>query len=331
MTRYAVIAGTGRYVPQKMLTNADLEALTGQTFHEWLVKNVGIERRHVMADSERTSDLAVNAAKQAMQRAGVEAKDLDLVIVATDTPDYLSPATAAVVQHKLGAVNAGIYDVNTACAGWVTALDIASKTIAADEAYKHILVVGAYGMTRYLNWQEKQTCTLFADGAGAAVLRASNEPGFLGAKLMAAGEYHDALGIYTGGTARPATADEVIRNGPPRVQFVRKFPATFNTERWPAMIKQVLGKARLNLQDVNLFIFTQLNLRTIEATMGLLEQPLTKTHWVMDKWGYTGSACIPMALDDAWTQGKVKKGDHVVLCASGGGLALACALFKWTY
>jgi 3-oxoacyl-[acyl-carrier-protein] synthase-3 len=331
MTRYAAIAGTGRYVPEKELTNQQLEAIVGQPFHDWLVKNVGIESRHVMADHERTSDLAVNAAKQAMERAGIGPKDLDLIIVATDTPDYLSPATAAVVQHKLGAQNAGVYDVNSACAGWVTAVDAASKTIAADSDYRHILVVGAYGMTRFVNWKEKQTCTLFADGAGAVVLRSQNEPGFLGAKLAAAGEYHDALGVYTGGTARPATQDEVAANGGPRVQFVRKFPPTFNTERWPAMVKQVLGKHGMTPGDVNMYVFTQLNLRTIEATMGLLEVPMSRTHWTMNKWGYTGSACIPMTLDDAVTQGKVRKGDHVVLCASGGGLALACALYKWTY
>jgi 3-oxoacyl-[acyl-carrier-protein] synthase-3 len=275
--------------------------------------------------------LCVEAAKQALQRAGVSASELDLVVVATDTPDYLSPCTAAVVQAKLGAMNAGLYDVNAACAGWVTALDIASKTIAADASYKRVLVVGAYGMSRYINWKDKKTCTLFADGAGAVLLGAGEQPGFLGAKLLANGEYHDALGVYTGGTYRPATAESLaLTNGKPAVQFVRKFPATFNTERWPMLLKQLLERAELKMDDVKLFVFTQLNLRTIEATMKVLEQPMSKTHWTMDKWGYTGSACIPMTLDDALVAGKVKRGDLIALCASGGGLAMASALYRWT-
>ncbi|MCU0682536.1 MAG: ketoacyl-ACP synthase III [Polyangiaceae bacterium] len=330
MTRYAAIAATGRYVPARRLTNADVEARLGEPVDQWLRDNVGIEARHVMADDERTSDLAVAAARQALSRARVAAEDLDLIVIATDTPDYLSPATAAVVQHKLGASRAGVFDLNSACAGWVTALDMASKAIVADPAYKSVLVVGAYGMTRFLDWSDKKTCTLFADGAGAVVLRASDEPGILGARLGAAGEYHDALGIYTGGTARPVTAETLAESGPPAVRFVRKFPPTFNTERWPAMVRDLVGSAGLTPSDVGLYVFTQLNLRTIEATMAIIEQPMTKTHWTMDKWGYTGSACIPMTLDDAIERGRVRRGDYVVLCASGGGLAMAGALLRWT-
>ncbi|QRK10688.1 ketoacyl-ACP synthase III [Archangium violaceum] len=329
--RYANILATGRYVPEKVLTNADVERILGEKVDEWLQQNVGIKQRHLMADDQVTSDLCVGAAKQAMERAGVKPGELDLIIIATDTPDYLSPATASVVQAKLGASNAGTYDLNCACAGWVTALDVASKTIAADDSYNRVLVVGAYGMSRYINWKDKKTCTLFADGAGAVVLGAGDKPGFMGAKLLAAGEYHDALGVYTGGTYRPSTAETVaLTNGKPAVQFVRKFPATFNTERWPMLLKQLLERAKLTMNDVDHFVFTQLNLRTIEATMKVLEQPMSKTNWTMDKWGYTGSACIPMTLDDAVVEGRVKKGDLVALCASGGGLAMASALYRWT-
>jgi 3-oxoacyl-[acyl-carrier-protein] synthase III len=329
--RYANILSTGRYVPEKLLTNADVENILGEKVDEWLQQNVGIKQRHVMADDQATSDLAVAAAKEAMARAKVDPKDLDLVLVASDTPDYLSPGTSSVVQAKLGAVNAGTYDINAACAGWVTALDVASKTIASDDSYQRILVVGAYGMTRYVNWKDKKTCTLFADGAGAVVLGASDKPGFLGAKLLANGEYHDALGIYTGGTHRPATPETLaLTNGKPAVQFVRKFPSTFNTERWPMLLDTLLKRADQTLDDVKLFVFTQLNLRTIEATMKALNQPMEKAHYTMDKWGYTGSACIPMTLDDAVMQGKVKKGDLVAFCASGGGLAMASALYRWT-
>lgn len=328
--RYARILSTGRYVPERTVTNAELEARLGEPVDAWLQANVGIRERHVMAEDEATSDLAVAAARQAMLRAGVAAVDLDLVIVASDTPDYLSPGTSSVVQHKLGAANAGTYDVNCACASWVTALDVASKTIAADPSYRHVLVVGAYGMSRFIDARDKKTCTLFADGAGAAVLGAGDTPGFLGARLQAHGEYHDALGIYVGGTKRPATIENVRADGKPSVRFVRKFPATFNTERWPAIIREVTARAGLGVEDVKLFVLTQLNLRTIEATMAELRLPMERTHWTMDRWGYTGSACIPMTLDDAVDRGKLRAGDHVVFCASGGGLAMAAAVYRWT-
>ncbi len=329
MTRYAAVLGTGSYVPDRVVDNAELERLLGEPVDEWLRANVGIARRHVMADDQVTSDLCVQAARRALERAGTQPDELDLIIIASDTPDYLSPGTASVVQHKLGAGRAGTFDVNCACASWVTALDVASKAIVADTDYRRVLVVGAYAMTRFLDWKDKRTATLFADGAGAVVLGVSDRPGVLAAKLSAVGEYHDALGVYTGGSARPATADNVARHGKPHVEFVRKFPATFNTERWPALVRATLDKAGARLSDVSLFLFTQLNLRTIEAVMDVMEVPRHKAHWIMDKWGYTGSACVPMALDDAVAAGKISSGDLVVLCASGGGISMAAAALRW--
>lgn len=330
MTRYAEILGTGSYVPERVVTNAELERMLGEPLDEWLRANVGIERRHVMAEGQVTSDLCVAAAERALARAGAAAAELDLIVVASDTPDYLSPGTASVVQHKLGAGRAATFDVNCACASWVTALDVGAKAIAADADYRRVLVIGAYAMTRFLDWKDKKTATLFADGAGAVVLGASERPGVLAAKLAAVGEYHDALGVYTGGSARPATAENVAAHGPPHVQFVRRFPATFNTERWPELVRAALDKAGLGLGDVSLFLFTQLNLRTIEAVMDVMAVPREKAHWIMHKWGYTGSACIPMALDDAYQQGRIKPGDVVVLCASGGGISMAAAVVRWT-
>lgn len=330
MTRYAAVLGTGSYVPDRVVTNRELEQMLGEPVDAWLRANVGIAERRVMADDQVTSDLCAAAARRALERAGTAAGELDLVIVASDTPDYLSPGTASVVQHKLGAHRAGTFDVNCACASWVTALDVGAKAIVADADYRRVLVIGAYAMTRFLDWNDKRTATLFADGAGAVVLGASERPGILAAKLGAVGEYHDALGIYTGGAARPATAEAVAAHGRPHVQFVRRFPATFNTERWPELVRATLTKAGLGLDDVSLFVFTQLNLRTIEAVMDVLGQPRTKAHWIMDKWGYTGSACVPMALDDAVAQGRIAAGDVVVLCASGGGIAMAAAAIRWT-
>ena len=318
------------------MTNADFDRLLGESVGDWLVENVGIRERHFMAEDQTTSDLAVAAAQVALERAGLEPADLDRIIVATDTPDYLSPATAAVVQAKLGARRAGVFDVNSACAGWVIALDIAAKTLVTEPDERFVLVIGAYGMSRFLDWGDKKTVTLFADGAGAVVVGAGSQPGWLATAMAAAGEYHDALGIYTGGVFRPASLANLERYGPPTVQFVRKFPATFNTEQWPPLIERVLAKAsaatgtRLGPDDVDRYYFTQVNLRTLEATMAALGQPLEKTHWIMDKWGYTGSACIPMVLDDAIAQGKgPTPGSLVLFCASGGGIALAASLWRW--
>jgi 3-oxoacyl-[acyl-carrier-protein] synthase-3 len=328
--RYAQIVSTGRYIPERVITNADLNEMLGQNVGDWLVENVGIEERHVMAGDETTSDMIVTASRQAMERAGVVPADLNLIIVATDTPDYISPATASAVQAKLGAVNAGAYDINCACAAWVTGVDVAARYIATDPDYRYILVAGGYGMTKFLDWTDKYTCTLFADGAGVAMVAAGDAPGFLSGKLVAAGEYHDALGIYTGGTYRPATPEVVAELGKPAVRFVKKFPATFNSDNWPPLVREVVRKADLTLDEVDFFLFTQLNLRTIEYVMGNLGQPMSKTHWIMDKWGYLGAACIPAALDDALEQGKgPHRGDNVVFCATGGGMAMAATVWRW--
>ena len=330
MKRHPQILSTGSYVPEKVLSNAYFDQILGRPVDTWLQENVGIKARHVMAPNQTTSDLATQAANQALQRARLQATDLDLIIVATDTPDYLSPATATVLQHKIGADNAGTFDVNCACAGWVTAVDIAARYIIADDDMDYILVVGAYGMSRFVDYTDIKTCTLFADGAGAVVIGAGDKLGFLAGKRQAHGEYYDALGIYTGGAACPTTPiDE--NDGIPRVQFVRRFPATFNTETWPPLIEATVAKANLTLDEIDFYFFTQLNLNTIKQIMTTLGQSLGKTHWVMDKWGYTGSACIPMVLDDALVQGRgPQPGDNVLFIASGGGIALACNIWQWT-
>lgn len=329
MPRHATILATGRYVPEKVLTNAELEEILHRPVNDWLIENVGIRERHIMAADQTTSDLAYQASRQALQRANLSPTDLDLIIVATDTPDYISPATATVLQDKLGAKRAGTFDVSCACAAWVTALDIAARQIATDNEINRVLVVGAYGMSRFVDYSDHRTCTLFADGAGAVVLGVASRPGFLAGKLIARGEFYDALGIYTGGATCPVTPAGV-NNGVPRVQFVKRFPASFNAEQWPTLIQAVLTKANLNVDQVSHYFFTQLNLNTIKQVMSILGQPLSKSHWIMDKWGYTGSACIPMALDDALEQGRgPKTGDIVLFCASGGGIALACNVWQW--
>jgi len=331
MARHAQILSTGSYVPERVVTNAEIDALLGESTNQWLLENVGIRERRWMSPEQTTSDLVTAAAKKALDKAGIAPADLDLVIVSTDTPDYLSPGTSVVVQYKLGANKAGCYDVNSACAGWVTALDQGARYLMTEPGMKYVLVAGGYGMSRFLDLKDKKTANLFADGAGAVVLGIGEEPGFLASNLLAVGEFHDSLGIYTGGAFRPCTPANLERYGPPKVEFVKKFPKTFNTEYWPKLMQGALDKAGLTFDDVDLFLFTQLNLRTIEYMMQLLKQPIQKTHWIMDKWGYTGSPCVAMALDDAIAQGRGPQPGQVVLfCASGGGISMAASVWKWT-
>ncbi len=331
MTRNVQILSTGSYVPERIVINAEVDALMGESTSQWLIANVGIRERRWMAPEQTTSDLIVEASKKALERAGITAADLDLIIVSTDTPDYLSPSTSVVVQYKLSADKAGCYDVNSACAGWVTAVDQGARYLMTESQMKYILVAGGYGMSRFLDFKDKKTANLFADGAGAVVLGVGEEQGFLGSNLLAVGSFHDALGIYTGGTYRPCTPENMAQFGAPKVEFVKKFPKTFNTEYWPKLMQGALDKVGLTFDDVDHYYFTQLNLRTIEVIMDLLKQPIKKTHWVMDKWGYTGSPCVVMALDDAITQGKgPKPGDVILFCASGGGITMASSVWRWT-
>ena len=331
MTLKVQILSTGSYVPERVVTNTEVDSVIGESTNEWLIANVGIRERRWMAADQVTSDLIVMASQKALQRAGVSAEDLDLIIVSTDTPDYLSPGTSAVVQAKIGAKKAGCYDVNSACAGWVTALDQGARYLVTDLDMKHVLVAGGYGMSRFLDLKDKKTANLFADGAGAVVLGRGEEKGFLSSNLLAVGSFHDALGIYSGGTYRPCTPENLARYGSPKVEFVKKFPKTFNAEYWPKLMQGALDKAGLTFDHVDHYFFTQLNLRTIEYMMDLLKQPIEKTHWIMDKWGYTGSPCVVMALDDAIAQNKgPKPGEVILFCASGGGITMAASVWRWT-
>ena len=331
MNRFARIAGTGRYVPEKVLTNDDLSRRLGEDINDFVLGNIGIRERHICADDESTADLATAAARDALRNAGVEPAELDLIIVASDTPEYISPATSSVVQSRLQAARAANFDLNCACASYVTALDAAAKFIIADQQYQNILVIGAYAMSKYIDWRDKKTCTIFADGAGAVVLQASTAgPGFLASQLGADGSFHAHMGIYAGGTRMPIDENVLQEGRHNHVRFVKKIPPEFNAEHWPQLVHRVLDKSHLKLDDIAMFIFTQVNLSTIKEVMAALELPMARTHTVMDKWGYTGSACIPMALDDAARQGKLQRGDKFILCASGGGVSMACAAFRWT-
>lgn len=325
----ANILSVGAYAPALVLDNQYFNDLLGEDVGAWLSENVHIHRRHWCADDESTADLAEKAALQALERAGVPAADLDLIIVATDTPEYISPSTAAVLQYRLGATKAGTFDLNTACAGFVTALDTASKFIQADAQYQRVLVVGAYAMSKYLNKTDKKTVTLFADGAGAVVLGAAPREegkGFLASRLITHGEYNEWMGIYAGGTHRPLDA-EVLENRTHQLQFVRKFPKELNPEIWSRMAIELGERSGIDLRQVRQFFITQININAIRETLDRLNLPHEKAHTIMQEYGYTGSACIPMAFNDAWEKGLVGPGDTVFFIGSGGGLAFAAAAF----
>ncbi len=328
--RNAVIKSVGAYAPERVIPNSYFNEILGEDVDTWLRTNLTIKERRWSSEEQATSDLAVEAAKVALERASLKPEDIDLLIVTTDTPDFISPSTASVVQDKLKAINAGTFDINTACAGFVTGIDTAAKFIKADDNYNNVLVIGAYAMSKYLDLKDKKTVTLFADGAGAVVLSAedTNERGYLGSKLYSEGQYNGWMGIYGGGTKNPLTPKSVEQKDH-LLKFVKKFPKEINPTTWTRMIKEVTSKQNVTPADVNHYFLTQININSIWETMDNLGVERKRAHTVMDRFGYTGSACIPMALNDAYEKGELKKGDLLVFMGSGGGLAFACALFKW--
>ena len=325
-----MMIGTGIYVPERIVTNAELSRNLGEDIDEFVSTIVGIDERHIAAEDESAADLAAAAAEHALVDAGIQAADLDLILIATDTPEYISPATSVVVQQRIGATNAGTFDINCACAGFVTTLDTAFKYMIADDSYENILVIGCYAMSKFIDWKDKKTSTLFADGAGAVVLQSvEDEKHFLASKLVADGRYHNYMGIFAGGTREPITADVLAANRTNKLRFAQKYPPEVNIIGWPKIVNEVIAKAGLSLDEVDMFLWTQVNISTIKIVMQEMNIPAHKTHTIMQKWGYTGSACIPMVLHDALEHGKIRRGDNIVLCASGGGLNMACLAMKY--
>ena len=324
----ASIIGTGRYVPQNLITNEDMEKLLGQPLKPSLEGKLGIKQRYITGDDESTVDLATNAALKAIENAKINVEDIDLVIVATDTPEYISPASSAVVQGRLKAINAGAFDIHASCAGFVSALDVASRMIMTG-GYKKILLIGVYNMTKFIDKTDINVFPIFADGAGAVILSATEEDrGFLCSKIIADGTQYDLLGIYAGGTKYPITKER-LENKEHLLQFLKPLPPDRNVKLWPPLIKETLAKVGLEIKDIDHILFTQINKWVIDEVMPILGLPMEKTTCIMDRYGYTGSGCIPMALDVAIEEGKIKKGDTVVMVASGVGFSVASAVFKW--
>ncbi|CAN5624932.1 ketoacyl-ACP synthase III [soil metagenome] len=328
--RHATITGTSSYVPSRVLTNADLSGMLGEDIDPFVSGVLGIHQRHICGEGESTATLAVEAGARALAAAGLRADQIDLLIISTDTPEYVSPATSSVVQGRLGAVRAGTFDINSACAGFTTALDVAWKYIRADDRYERVLVIAVYAMSKYLDYADKKTATIFADGAGAVVLEASPEPGILASELYADGTLEGGMGVFAGGTAEPITMDVLNDGYRNRLRFVTKYPREVNEHGWPRIVRSVLQRAGKSVSDVDLWLWTQVNRSTIEAVMSGLGEPMSKAHTVMGQWGYTGSACLPMALDDAVSAGRLYPGDLVVMTGSGAGLSMASVALVWT-
>lgn len=330
-TTMASITGVGHYVPERLVTNEYFNELYQKDIDTFLKERRNIHQRYFMSDEQATSDLIVPAAEKAIARAGIKKEEIQLIIVATDTPDYISPSTASVVQHKLGVPNAGIFDINTACSGFVTALDTACKYIQADQQYENILVVGAYGMSKFLDWDDYKIASMFADGAGAVILsRSQDENGILASTTYGDGQYHDYMGIYAGGTFKKASHD-VIENKDHLLNFAKRIPVETNAIHWPRLTNGLLDRIKKTPQDIDTFFLTQLNIDTINTFLDSLNVDQSKSYNVMNKFGYTGSACIPMAISDAVENKALKKGDLVFMLGSGGGMSMAALALTWGF
>ena len=331
MTRCGDIVATGSYLPEIEVTNDDLrrrfDGVEGlEDYVDTMEASTGILRRWCAPDDWATSDLALCAARRALANAGREPEDVDLLLVGTDSPDYITPATSVVLQHKLGAVNAGTFDIGCACASFPTGLATAAGWLATSPGISTVLVVGAY-MMRKLADPADPAIFFYGDGASAAVLEASERPGFVAAAAQADGSYHRHWGVYSGGTFEPATV-ESVEAGRTQVRLIERYPPEVNHEGWPRLVRRVAADAGFRVDDIDLVIFTQVRQPSIELVMEDLGLPIHKTHTVMRDCGYTGSACIGMALDDAVGRGRVKAGDLAVFVGSGVGYNQAACAFR---
>ena len=321
------ILGTGHYVPSTIVTNADLEKRVDTT-SEWIESRTGIKERRVAAADEHVSDMAAEAGRRALKSAGISATELDVIIVATLTPDYAWPASACLVQRKLGAPQAAAFDISAACSGFVYALSIADGMISSGAA-KRVLVVGAEKLSAAVDWTDRNTCVLFGDGAGAAVLGPQTGRGrILGLHLGADGNAVELLYQPGGGTVCPASEKSVLE----RQHFLKmngKDVFKFAVKVMGDAAERAIQKAGLSNADIALFIPHQANIRIIESAAKRLGMPMDKVFVNIDKYGNTSAASVGIALDEAQAQGRIKAGDKVVLVAFGAGLTWASAVIEW--
>jgi 3-oxoacyl-[acyl-carrier-protein] synthase-3 len=321
------VAGLGHYLPQRVITNADLEQMV-ETSDQWIRERTGIEERHVAAPDETASTLAEHAARMALAQAQMSPEELDLIIVGTTTPDGLFPATATNLQHRIGATNAGSFDVNAVCVGFLTALATATQYIATG-ACRRVLVVGTEVLSRIMNWEDRSTCVIFGDGAGALVLEAAEFGGPLGFTLRSDGSKKHVL--FAEGPCGPRDAD----GNPPAPHLCMinmDGPAIFKfaVQALASVTRESLQKSGLTVDDVDLLVPHQANLRIIQGTAKQLGIPPEKALINVQKYGNTSSATIPIALSEAQREGRLHEGDLLAICSFGGGLVWGSMIFEWS-
>lgn len=314
------IIGTGSYLPERILTNAELEKIV-DTSDEWIRSRTGIRSRHIAAEGELTSDLALPAAQKALQSAGVAAGDIDMIIVATTTPDMIFPSTACILQSRLGIAGCPAFDLQAVCSGFVYALSTADLFIRAGQA-KKVLVVGAEVYSRILDWNDRGTCVLFGDGAGAVVLAASDAPGILATRLHADGRHKDHLSV-------PGSVCGGKVWGRPFVQMDGGSVFRFAVRVFEEVAHEVLDQAGLKVSDLDWFVPHQANIRIMEATARKLGLPVEKIIATVDHHGNTSAASIPLALDEAVRDGRIRPGQTLLLEGVGGGFTWGAVLLRW--
>ncbi|HEY8554296.1 MAG TPA: beta-ketoacyl-ACP synthase III [Burkholderiales bacterium] len=320
---YSRIAGVGSYLPAKVLTNADLERMV-DTSDQWIVERTGIRQRHVAAEHETSSTMGLEASRRALAMAGIDPKDLDLIIVATTTPDLVFPATACLVQRALGVHGCPAFDVQAVCCGFVYALAVADKFIRSGST-RRALVIGTETFTRILNWQDRSTCVLFGDGAGAVVLVASDEPGILSSHLHADGAYSDMLCVPSG----VSRGYDKMRAGEAYVHMVGSEVFRVAVNVLGKVVDEALEANGMQRSDIDWLVPHQANIRIIGATAKKLGLPMERVVVTVDRHGNTSAASIPLALDEAVRDGRIKRGDTVLLEGVGGGFTWGSVLLKY--
>lgn len=317
---YSRIAGTGSYLPEKFLTNIDLESMV-ETSDEWITDRTGIKKRHIAGDDETTTDLAYFAAKNAISAAGIKPRDIDMIIVATTTPTRIFPSTAALVQQKLGIHGCPAFDLQAVCTGFVYALTVADKFIKSGSA-KNVLVIGAETLSRIVDWTDRNTCVLFGDGAGAVVLQASAEPGILSTHIHCDGSFNELLHVPTG----PGSA---ITEDPAYIEMQGNDVFKIAVKTLSKIVDETLAANQLNKHDIDWLIPHQANIRIIAATAKKLSMSMDSVVVTVQDHGNTSAASIPLALDVAVRDGRIKRGETLLFEAFGGGFTWGSALIKF--
>jgi len=321
------ISGIGSFVPEKIVTNDDLSKIV-DTNHEWIVSRTGIHQRRIVDEFTATSDLATQAGKRALLDAGIDASEIDLIIVATATPDHFFPSTAAIVQKNLSATNAAAFDLSVGCSGFIYAMVTGANFISSG-MYKKVMIIGAETLSKIVDWTDRNTCILFGDGAGACILESCDESfGILSSELGSDGINGEVLIIPAGGSRMPST-ENTVNEKLNTIKMDGKEVFKFAVRVMEKSSLSVLDGAGLTKEDLDFLVPHQANVRIIDAAMKKLKLNKDKTHINLDKYGNMSAASIPVALDEAIRENKIKKGDNILLIAFGAGLSWASIVMRW--